>query len=189
MKVTQEQLIDIIRKNDSDDITVLYEVPVKMNKTGNPFYTKEGRSFTQLKSVTKRVINTFGFGLNYADEINKELRRNDMEGDYKAKEVAWAETVIPDKVIRHKVTGKYYLKLFNVYIPNVPERSVSFFVDGEPASDEEMEIISQFEIKTDGNVKRQEDAGLSNENQVKMQTVAFDNLIAVVLDDVMYELM
>lgn len=188
MRVTQQQLIDILENTDVNNITLLYEAPVKMNKKGNPFFTQEGRAWIQQDSVTKRVVDTFGFGLNYTDEVNNKLKAAGAEGNYRAGEVSWADTVVPNKVIKHKGTGKYYIKIF--FSPNTggSERTVEYLVNGQPATDEQMDIIRQFEIKTDGNVKKQETAGLSNDNQVKIQTVAFDNIISVIIDDTMYEL-
>lgn len=190
MRITQQQLIDILDNTDANNVTLLYETPVKMNKKGNPFFVKEGHALVQVNSVTKKVIDTFGFGLNYTDEVNKGLKSNGMDANYKAGEVSWAETVIPNKVIKHKTTGKYYIKIFNSYIVGHPmvERTTEYLVDGEPATDEQMKIIDEFEIRTDGNVKKQEDAGLSNPEQVKMQTINFDNIISIVVDNVMYEL-
>ena len=63
MRITQQQLIDILDNTDANNVTLLYETPVKMNKKGNPFFVKEGRAFVQVNSVTKKVIDTFGFGL------------------------------------------------------------------------------------------------------------------------------
>ena len=190
MRITQQQLIDILDNTDANNVTLLYETPVKMNKKGNPFFVKEGRTLVQVNSVTKKVIDTFGFGLNYTDEVNRGLKSAGADANYQAGEVSWAETVVPNKVIKHKTTGKYYIKIFNSYIAGKPmvERTVEYFVDGQPATDEQMKTIKEFEIKTDGNIKKQEIAGLSNAEQVKMQTINFDNIISIVVDDVMYEL-
>lgn len=190
MRITQQQLIDILDNTDANNVTLLYETPVKMNKKGNPFFVKEGRALVQTNSVTKKVIDTFGFGLNYTDEVNRGLKNAGADANYQAGEVSWAETVVPNKVIKHKTTGKYYIKIFNSYIAGKPmvERTVEYFVDGQPATNEQMKIINEFEIKTDGNIKKQEIAGLSNAEQVKMQTINFDNIISIVVDDVMYEL-
>ena len=190
MRITQQQLIDILDNTDANNVTLLYETPVKMNKKGNPFFVKEGRTLVQVNSVTKKVIDTFGFGLNYTDEVNRGLKSAGADANYQAGEVSWAETVVPNKVIKHKTTGKYYIKIFNSYIAGKPmvERTVEYFVDGQPATDEQMKTIKEFEIKTDGNIKKQEIAGLSNAEQVKMQTINVDNIISIVVDDVMYEL-
>ena len=190
MRITQQQLIDILDNTDANNVTLLYETPVKMNKKGNPFFVKEGRTLVQVNSVTKKVIDTFGFGLNYTDEVNRGLKSAGADANYQAGEVSWAETVVPNKVIKHKTTGKYYVKIFNSYIAGKPmvERTVEYFVDGQPATDEQMKTIKEFEIKTDGNIKKQEIAGLSNAEQVKMQTINVDNIISIVVDDVMYEL-
>lgn len=189
MKVTQEQLIDILRDTDADNVTVLSETPVKMNKTGNPFYTKEGRGYIEVNVVTKRTISTYGFNLNYKDEVEKELKRAGKEGEYQVKERAWAETVVPNKVIRHKGNGTLYLVVYNSFILNHPaiEKESEYYVDGVPATEEQMETIFQFEIGHSG-VKKQEDAGLSEENQVSQQTIKFDNIISIVIGNTMYEL-
>lgn len=190
MRITQQQLIDILGSTDADNVTLLYESPVKMNKKGNPFFVKEGRTLVPIHSVTKKVINTFGFGLNYTHEVNKGLKSMGAEANYKANAVPWAETVIPDKVIKHKTTGKYYIIVFDTYIIGHPmvERTVEYYVDGETPTEEQMNIISEFETETDGNVKKQEIAGLPNIEQVKTKRVSFDNIIAIVIDNVMYEL-
>ena len=80
MRITQQQLIDILDNTDANNVTLLYETPVKMNKKGNPFFVKEGRALVQVNSVTKKVIDTFGFGLNYTDEVNRELKNAGASG-------------------------------------------------------------------------------------------------------------
>lgn len=190
MKVNQNQLVEILRDTDADNVTVLSETPVKMNKTGNPFYAKEGRKMVEVNVVTKRTINTYGFNLNYKDEVNRELKNAGKEADYQAAERSWAETVVPNKVIRHKGNGTLYLIVFNSFIANKPTiaKESEYYVDGIPATDEQMEIISQFEIGHTSGVKKQEDAGLTWENQVSTQTIKFDNIISIVIDNTMYEL-
>ena len=191
MRVTQNQLVDILEKTDADNVTVLYEKPVKMNKRGNPFFEKQGNTLVPIHDVTKRVIDTFGFGRNYAKEVNKELKRQGKEANYEAKNIPWKDTVVQDKVYRHKENGTLYLQVFMMFLPNTPivERTTEYFVDGEPATDEEMRIIDEFEVSNTSGVKKQELAGLTNENQVKPNTIKFDNIISIVVDDTMYELM
>ena len=188
MRVTQQQLVDILDNSDASSIIVVYEKPVKMNKTGNPFYVKEGRASVLQNDVTKRVVDSFGFGMNYVNMVNRRIRANGGEGNYQAKKVEWAEDVILHKVVRHKVTGQLYLIVFPTEGDMEIERVTEYYVDGEPATDEQMEIISKFEVKSSGIVKKQAEAGLTEYDQVPYNTIKFDNIISVVLDNHLYEL-
>ena len=192
MRVTQDQLVDIVAKSDADNITVVYEGEVQMLKTGNPFYTKQGRSFVPVNSVTKRSIDTFGFGLEYENEVKSELRRNGENGDFVSAPIAWGDFVVPCKVIKHKGTGELYLRVFaDVYIENRPDeagRVTEYYVDGEPATEEQMATIEEFAPKYNGTSKKQEQAGLPRAEQVKPRTLKFSNIISVVIDNKMYEL-
>jgi len=192
MKVTQDQLIDILADSDESYITVFAETPVKMNTTGNPFYKKEGRAkAVPINIVTKRYVATYGFG-NYKEEIEKRLRRKGIEGSYETKPQPWKEIIVPDRVCKNKNTGEFYLMyfledMFSTH-PTNAEKEVEYLVDGVPATDEQMRIIDEFEIHSSSNVKKQEDAGLSWEEQLLPRILKFDNIISVALGNTMYEL-
>ena len=186
-KVSKEQLIKVLENSNADTIEVTFTKSVKMNKKNNPFFHKSGRSFVQDNDVTKRVTSVYGFGKNYAEEVNKAIR-DCSTGEpalFEAKAVNWAETVVKDKVIRHKELGTLYLKVF-VEKENKPAET--YYVDGVEANDEQMRIINENEQRNYGSIKTQENAGLEQPNQILTITINMDGIEHVSIDGEVYEL-
>lgn len=191
MKVTQEQLIEIIADSDAKEISVNSESDVtkKMNKTGNPFFEKEGRKMVPLHTVTKQTIAPYGFGGNYGDRVSKALTMSGSDANYEVSQKTWAETVVPGKVIRHKEKGTYYLIVYNepTKMGDVVDAETSYFVDGKPATEQEVKTITEFTPHSDS-YKKQRDAGVDEGYEVITMTISFDNIKSVVLGNTLYEL-
>ena len=197
-QITQDQLIDIIAQSDANHVTVKYSKPVDMNVTGNPFFVKEGRKSVPVKVPVKTTTALYGFGINYGQAVNKAIRNNGGETEYEVQEPSWAESVIKDKVIRHKGTGAYYLRVYPAwFIPgldDIPEPETTYYIDDldgnelrEP-TEQEMEDILKFMKHQSGVVQKQANAGLGEYDQIQVQNIKFDNIDGIDIDNELYEL-
>lgn len=139
---------------------------VRMRKTGNPF-VESGATVTKL---TKRTCQ---FGYSYQNAVNNRLDKAGVEGeDFKSQPLAWGEWAVVNKIIAHK--GKYYARCYAN--PNSGNKtSVSYFVNGIPATESELATIKQFEQTSESSSSRQAEAGLT-ENQVKPMNIDFGTI-------------
>lgn len=209
MRVTPEQLIEILDKSDAKEITIGHYSDVEMYKditsfnkmlaagkitreeipseTVNPFYTKEGRKYVPTAEVKAYTIGVFGFGDEYAERVNKAIR---MNGDQVEKK-EWKVPVVPNKVYKHNVTGTLYIQVYEdpLSIDDGHERQMSLLVDGRDATPEEAEIINQWRYRSSGgSFKKQLDAGVGEGYEVNVKTFKFVNIEFVDIDNQVYEL-
>ena len=63
---------------------------------------------------------------------------------------------------------------------------VSYYVNEEPASEEDMKTIDKFEIRKDASVKTQENAGLEKSEQIKTFLIDLNNVIKITIGDEEY---
>ena len=182
--ITKDVLLQLLSDMKENRIALLYKKPVKMNKKENPFYRKEGRSFVETTKVEKEVEAVYEFGTNYSEKVNEALKEKNIEDNFEAKAVSWAETVIKDKVVKHKETGKLYIKVYP--LKEDASMKVSYYVNEEPASEEDMKTIDRFEIRKDASVKTQENAGLEKSEQIKTFLIDLDNVIKITIGDEEY---
>ena len=184
--ITEDDLLQLLSNTEENRISLLYRKPVKMNKKENPFYRKEGRSFIETAKVEKEVEAVYEFGANYSEKVNEAIKEKNIEGNFEAKAVPWAETVVKDKLVRHKETGKLYIKVYP--LKDETPMKVSYYVDEEPASEEDMKTIDKFEIRKDASVKTQENAGLEKSEQIKTFLIDLNNVIKITIGDEEYYL-
>lgn len=182
--ITEDDLLRLLSDTEESRISLLYRKPVKMNKKENPFYRKEGRSFVEIAKVEKEVEAVYEFGVNYSQKVNETLKEKNLENNFEAKAESWAETVVKDKVARHKETGKLYIKVYP--LKDETPMKVSYYVDDEPASEEDMKTIDRFEIRKDASVKTQENAGLEKSEQIKTFLIDLGNVIKITIGDEEY---
>ena len=184
--VTEDVLLQLLSDTKENRISILYRKPVKMSKKENPFYRKEGRSFIETAKVEKEVEATYEFGVNYSEKVNEALKEKNTEENFEAKTTSWAETVVKDKIVRHKETGKLYIKVYP--LKEETPMKVSYYVDEKPASEEDMKTIDKFEIRKDASVKTQENAGLEKSEQIKTFLIDLSNVIKITIGDEEYSL-
>ena len=180
-RITEEELLQLLSNTEENRIFLLYKKPVKMNKKENPFYRKEGRSFVETAKVEKKVEALYEFGANYSEKVNEALKEKNLDSNFEAKAVPWAETVVKDKIVKHKETGKLYIKVYP--LKEETPMKVSYYVDDEPASEEDMKTINKFEIRKDASVKTQENAGLEKSEQIKTFLIDLNNVIKITIGD------
>ena len=180
MKVTQEQFIDIVRDSQADKISVCYQSDVKMNKKENPFFHKEGRTLVPDHSVVKISTQNYIFGKGYAEAVNEAKTSDD---EFKSRD-SYLDAVIPSKIYRKKDGDQLYLRV--MINPDVEIQPFKYYVDGNPATEEDMKVIDQFEQRYEHKVHTQESVGV--ENPVMVINFKLENIIAVKLDGVIYEI-
>lgn len=146
-------------------VSVSYENEQKMNKKNNPYY---GR-------VTKRVVAQMQFGYSYENACNNRC----AEGvTFVADSLSWGVWVegLENKVIVYK--EEYYLRLYDIH---GKKAKVTYFVDGIPATEEQIAEFSQFFSKSNSSAK-QSAHGIEEERQVKPKAIKFRNIIEITIN-------
>lgn len=184
-EINQEQLTNILSTLPTPcTLTITTNGEVKMNKTNNPFYVKEGRSFVPIHDVTKEVEATYNFGWNYEQKVNESLSQNPENNnqEFKSKSLPWGEWFLQDKIIKHK--DKYYLRVFS---DKNSKTKVNYFVDKKPANPEEILLINNFKIISGGSAK-QKTAGIEEENLIIPNNICFDNISEIIINNISYKI-
>lgn len=109
--------------------TIETETTPKMNKKGNALY---GR-------VRKVSRGQFQFGYNYENAVNNRLEKQGDERTFEAQSRPYGTWVVPNKVAEHN--GTIYLRFYKMSNQTAQE---TYFVDGRPATAEEIDIIKFF---------------------------------------------
>ena len=179
--INSAELIEILKATSVEEITLTTSTEVKMNKRGNSLVENGNK-------VTKTTSASYQFGGSYEERINESI---DSSIGYKAKPLPWGSWVngAEGKVITHTKTDKegnettnFYLRYYNT----TSEVSSTTFVDGEVATDEQMEIIEQFTPKKKES-KVITESGAEVENKVKTNVVNFANIVTIEIDGEVYK--
>ena len=176
------ELINLVANTNATNIVMFVQSEVKMNKTNNPFYHKEGRAWVADEVVEKLVQQRYMFGIDYQTRVNSALVVEGEAPTFKADKLPWGEWEIANKVIRHN--GKYYLR---TYVDRVHPDTISsvFFVDGNFATPDEIATIKEFTPTKSGSA-RQANEGLAEDKQVIPNNVDFDKIISIEIEGVTY---
>ena len=128
--------------------------------------------------VTKVVSKVVQLNYSYENAVNNRLEREGKDRDFEAQSLPWGEWFVANKIIAHK--GKFYLRYYD-YNNNVLNKA--YFVDGMPATDEQLAIIKEYEKASN---KPSNTQGLSEEHEVKPLVVAEENIIALKCGEIDY---
>lgn len=129
--------------------------------------------------VTKVVSKIVQLNFSYENAVNNRLEREGKERDFEAQKLPWGEWFVANKIIAHK--GKFYLRYYDINNGNVLNKA--YFVNGMPATDEQLAIIKEYEKATH---KPSNTQGLSEEHEVKPLVVAEENIIALKCGEIDY---
>lgn len=129
--------------------------------------------------VTKVVSKIVQLNYSYENAVNNRLEREGKDRDFEAQKLPWGEWFVANKIIAHK--GKFYLRYYDINNGNVLNKA--YFVDGRPATDEQLAIIKEYEKATH---KPSNTQGLSEENEVKPLVVAEENIISLKCGEIDY---
>ena len=181
-KITKNDLVQILAGTNASEIIIVSRGEAKMNKTNNPFYHKEGRSWVPDYVVEKESKTTYDFGGSYEERVNEALVADGSAGTFKTSELTWGEWAVQGRIIKNG--DKLYVRVY-VNRDNKPE--VRYFVDGKEATPQQKEMIRDFTPEKGGSAK-QANEGLSEEKQVIPNNIDFDKIITIEVDGTEYEI-
>ena len=183
-KITENDLIQLLDKTSAETITIVSRSECKMNKTNNPFYKKEGRKWVPVNKVEKQNVITYLYGGGtYEERVNENLKADGSTNVFESKGLTWGEWFILNKIIKYG--ANFYVRC---YLDINNKGTKEYFVDGKPATKEQLALIKEWEIKDKDYSERQLTEGLSADKQVYPQSVKFDNIVTIEVDGVEYEL-
>ena len=182
--ISKIDLVQLLSATNANSVTIVQRGECKMNKTNNPFYHKEGRSWVPDFNVEKESKTTYDFGGSYEERVNEALVADGSAGTFKGGSLAWGEFVkgAEGRVIEYN--GKFYVRC---YINRGNAAEVHYFVDGKAATEEQIKDIKEFTPDKGGSAK-QANEGLAEEKQVIPNNVDFDKIISIEVDGVEYTL-
>jgi hypothetical protein len=138
-------------------------------KSNNPYYG-------HLSAI--KVANNLQFGYSYENAVNNHLAKQGDEKTFESGALRWGHwfeyegVTLVNRIIEHN--ENLYIRFYNV--ANTEIRT-TYFLDGIRVTDKAViaDIIANINDK-DNNIKTQESAGLTEENQVHPFAVAYKNL-------------
>lgn len=172
-----QEIMETIIKNVNENVkkaTFGIEVQtlteVRMNKTNNPY----------LGRVTK--ITTYRnamLGVDYANAVNNQLERVVGEGveKYDVQKAFGMHRYDDFFMQSDKDENQFYLSIIEYNGTTKVESIV--LLDGKPCTSEERESIRMFEVKKSTNIKKQLDAGLSEEQQRRINRPKVQNVVYI----------
>lgn len=182
MKVSKQDLVNILVKASAtaESVEVQTYSVAKMNKRGN--YLKDER-------VMKLQTIEYAYGKSYEDRVNEALVESGKEGTFESKSLPWGKWLegAEGSVISHTKNGedKLYIRC---YLKKGVEPDVTYYVNGKPATEDEVDTIKAFSPNRSKDSSTQSEAGLEQEKQVIVNAVDFDNIISITIEGVTYEL-
>lgn len=184
-QISKAELQNILESiNGETTITLVTKGEAKLNKTDNPFYEKQGRTWVAKDIVEKISTSEYAFGGSYEERVNEALVADGSVGDFKTASLPWGEWIVEGKTISHN--GKVYARCYIVEgTSNVV--SVEYTVNGKPATEKQIEAIKQFTPEKKQSAK-QEAAGLERGKQVIPNNIDLDKVVSAVIDGVDYEI-
>ena len=183
-EITKEQLRDLLEKTDATRLQILFRGEVKMNKTNNPFYKKEERSWVAKDIVEKQTLAEYEFGGDdYEERIIEAFIQDGSAGGIRADKLPWGEWSVFNKVIEYK--GNYYVRCY-VNQSNPLDSSVSYYVNGKRATEDEVETIKKFTPNKPEGSKRQFDEGLDYGKHIIPLNIDFGKIIQIKVGETTY---
>jgi hypothetical protein len=181
MRISYQDLVNILVKASAtaESVEVQTYSVAKMNKRGNSL--KDER-------VMRLQTIEYAYGKSYEQRVNEALVEDGKEGSFESKPLPWGKWVegAEGSVISHTKNGedKLYLRC---YLKKDAVPTVEYYVNGNPATDDEIAIIKEFTPSRTKDSSTQAKAGLEQEKQVVVNAVDFDNIITITVEGVTYE--
>ena len=176
VKMTYQEFVDFLNNvKGCQFINITAITDVDMNKGGrggtpiNPFYGRV-KQFTEIQKQ---------FGYDYENAVNNRLKKEGKEGNFKVSKLPWGSWLpeMTNKVITHK--DMLYIRTYSVR--NAHSNSY-YLIDGHIASAEEMEMLTPFLKNKEDESKKQTEAGLELEYQVKPRDYKFSSIISITIN-------
>ena len=182
MKITKQDLVNILimAMATAESVEVQTYSVAKMNKRNNPLAKER---------VNRLQTIEYAFGQSYEQRVNEALVENGKEGTFESKSLPWGKWVegAEGAVIAHNKNGedKLYMR---VYLKENGVKSTEYFVNGNPATQSDLDTIAEFTPSRTKDSSTQSDAGLEQSKQIVVNVVDFDNIITITIDGTTYEL-
>lgn len=132
--------------------------------------------------VTKRSEGQVQINSDYNCRVNNALARQGNDCSFVSETLPWGKWELNNKVINYN--GCRYLRYY--YQRNSPMK-VEYYVDGRPATQDEVTIIKAYINAHSKGSAKQEMAGLAKGDQVKLANVKFDNILEFKVNGYIYK--
>ena len=183
-QISKKDLQSMLEAIESETtITIVMKNEAKLNKTNNPFYEKQGRSWVAKDIVEKISTTEYAFGGSYEERVNEALVADGSEGTFKSASLPWGKWIVEGKTIENN--GKVYARCYIVE-GQTSVLDVDYTVNGKPATDEQIETIKKFSPERKPSAK-QEAEGLERGKQVIPNNIDLDKIVTITIDGIEYE--
>ena len=124
-------------------------------------------------NVTERVqYSHVAIGTSYENAVNNRNEITNGNRDFVAEPLTWGEWYVPNKIITYN--GNYYLRY---YVNKNTRTTRELFVDGRPATAEEVDVINAYRKASGSSSNRQAAIGIAAADQVKPRTTNIVNIV------------
>ena len=173
-----DNLVELLKTLSVCELVVLTATEPKMKKGGtrgvepNPFIDS---------SVRKCKFANYLFGKNYVQAINENLVKEGkapVDPNEFGEKLPWGEYEVQDKVVTYN--GTRYMRC---YMPEKQDSETFYLINGEEPSEEDFKKLELYLPTESNGSKKQEDAGLEKEKQVRPLLFKFDNILSIRVQD------
>lgn len=174
VNVSVSELVEVLKGVDkSTFINVTMETVPTMNKTGNPFYNKENKTF----SVRKLTTCNYLIGNNYENRVNNNMEKEGMETTFESLKPSGKHHVSKCVLVDDKTETVYYLMVerFDEVKPQV-----EYTKDGLPMNETDRMILNDFLVKSSDSSRQEQ------ERKVSVITPKIENIRELSLNGVRY---
>ncbi len=132
--------------------------------------------------ITKYSKREIQINYSYQNAVNNRLQKQGNDSNFVSEPLRWGQWVKgqENKIIEHN--GDYYLRIY-AYKGGKVENI--YFINGELATTEQIEIIKEWERKQHKPSARQTENGLT-ENQVQPSSPKFSNILSLKVNGEMW---
>lgn len=143
VKVSVPELINVLRTIKLNQwVGLTTDTEPRMNKTGNPFYNKETKTFN-----VRKVSTTSYRTSNYEQRVNNNMEKEGMERTFESQKPSGKTHVEGTEclLVSDKDPNVFYL-MVERFDNNKP--TVEYFKDGQPMNETDRMIMNDFLIKS-----------------------------------------
>jgi hypothetical protein len=167
-KISKRNLIELLMGvNKSTFVNVTMKTPVRMNKTGNPFYDR----------IEKISSTNFLLGNSYEDRVRSNQEKEHLNGNFVSEQPKGKLHVSKCVLVDEKTKTVFYVMLER--FDEIKPQNI-YIVDGNDPI--EKVLFEEWMIKSYDSQKQKQ------ERKVMVITVKIENIIGITLDGVRYEI-
>lgn len=169
-----EKLINILNNIKGNTIVYIeYISNVRMNKGGRQ------QSNTLYNHNVYRYIKTqLQLGNIYENSVNNRAEKECGVREFKTESIKGKKWVKFPYILTNMDESKIYIRFYKMKNANIESE---IFVDGHKASNEELDIIKEYEISNKFHSQKQAESGLTM-NQVEVKDININNIKRIVFN-------